>query len=224
MAHGTRGRWLRVASTGFGMVLCTGLVGCMNDDKPKDTKATKLPGQGLPGTPMLPNGAGAVSKTGQPAGGYYGTPGGGIQQTGGFQPGNGQRINSNGLNTNNYGQPPANNFGAMAPGTPGVISAPAQPYSPAPSVQPAGGSPSGYLGSGTAAPGGTSFSPPSLVDVNLPAAPLPPPAHSSMGGGSGKAEFAGGVPVPAPQPGLGPVAPSMPAGAGTPSTGMFPGQ
>ena len=41
MAQGTRGRWIRAATTGFGMVLCTGLVGCMNWDKPKDTKATK---------------------------------------------------------------------------------------------------------------------------------------------------------------------------------------
>ena len=37
MAHGTRGRWLRVAATGFGVMLCTGLVGCMGWDKSKVT-------------------------------------------------------------------------------------------------------------------------------------------------------------------------------------------
>lgn len=65
MAHGTRGRWVRVAATGFGVLLCTGLIGCMNSDKPKDLKQTKAP-TGLPGTPTLAPNGGAMTKTGQP--------------------------------------------------------------------------------------------------------------------------------------------------------------
>ena len=88
MAHGTRGRWMRVATTGFGVVLCTGLAGCMNTDKPKETKATpKLPPPGLTGTPMLPGGAGAgaVGRTGQPTGQFVGA-GANLQPGGGFSP------------------------------------------------------------------------------------------------------------------------------------------
>src|SRR4051794_24176203 len=35
MAHGLRVRLRRAAWTGVGVFLCTGLVGCLNDDKPK---------------------------------------------------------------------------------------------------------------------------------------------------------------------------------------------
>ncbi len=230
MAHGTRGRWLRVATTGFGMVLCTGLVGCMNTDKPKDKVAAKQPGPGLVGTPTLPSGAGAgagaISKIGQPAGQYYGTtPGTGVQPAGGFQPGAGAgptRFGSNGQNTNTSGQSQPYNY-ATAPGAPGIINAPTQPGYIPPSMQlgqpgqPVGasGAPSQYLGS-SGTPGGTAYaSPPNLLDMPLPP---PPPMHGSVGG----IESAGGVQPPVPSPSLAPMAPSMPPPSPTGSTGKQP--
>jgi hypothetical protein len=218
MAHGTRGRWLRVAATGFGVMLCTGLVGCLHDDKPKDTKVGA--NKQLPNTPQLPPGAGSLTKAGQQAQpgqpGYvtpgYPPPGGpNIQQTGGFQPaGNGLgagagQFRTNGLNTN-PGTVPQQNVGgpSMTPGagatglgTPGIPGA----YAP-----PAGGpAPSQY--GGITAPGGGSASPPPPDLLNTPLPP-PPPMHGGSDFGSG----AGTGPVVPPS--AYPVAPSPPSATG----------
>ncbi|MBN9120685.1 MAG: hypothetical protein J0I06_16300, partial [Planctomycetes bacterium] len=162
MAQGTRGRWVRAAATGFGVVLCTGLVGCMNSDKPKDTKATRQPGPGLPGTPMLQPGAGAgaaANRTPQPGLGQpYNGPGGNIQPTGGFGTtgtSGSFRTGSTGVNplTTSVPQP---NFSAP-PGAPGTIGAPAQPGmypSMQPSVLPVWGA-GGPLGAAPAANAGS---------------------------------------------------------------------
>lgn len=218
MAHGTRGRWLRVAATGFGVVLCTGLVGCMNTDKPKDKGTVRQPGPGLTGTPMLPSGAGAgaVGRTGQPGGQFTG-PGANLQQAGGFQPAPGgvagqQRFGSTGQNTNTSGQPPAYNY-AAAPGAAPINSAPTQPGYAQP-IQPAAGTaPSQYLGGGAAAPSGGFAAPPASVDALLP--PLPPPLHGSAGG----AELPGGVLPPVPASPMAPLTPpTPPTGKGAPLT------
>src|SRR5262245_35552638 len=132
MAQGTRGRWLRVAASGFGVVLCSGLVGCWNMDKPKDSVGGGKPTPGLPGTPTLQPGMGnpAANKTGQPGGQFTGT-GANLQPSGGMQPGAGlgqTRTGTNGLNTNMIGavqpidsrQPPSNFGGIGAPAQPGV--------------------------------------------------------------------------------------------------------
>ena len=206
MAQGSRGRWLRVASTGFGVVLCTGLVGCMNTDKPKDTKATaKLPPPGLTGTPMLPSGAGAgaVSRTGQPSGQFVGAGANLVQPAGGTFAG--QRYPSNGMNTNTTGQPPAYNY-AAAPGAPGIMNAPTQPGYAQP-IQPAAATAPSQYGGGAAAPGGLGLAtPPSLVDMPLP--PPPPPYGPAAG-----AEPAGVVMPPAPLGPMAPLTPPTPPGA-----------
>ena len=210
MAQGSRGRWLRVASTGFGVVLCTGLVGCMNGDAPKNTKATpKLPPPGLTGTPMLPSGAGAgaVGRTGQPSGQFAGA-GANLQPAGGFQPAGGsfagQRYPTNGLNGNTTGQPPAYN-NAAAPGAPGFTNAPTQPGYVPPSAQPilpagGSGSPSQYLGGAPYSP-----PPPSLQDTPLPPGP---PVYGPPGG----AEPVGGILPPVPASSMAPLMPTPPAG------------
>jgi hypothetical protein len=214
MAQGTRWRWLRAATAGFGVMFCTGLVGCMNNDKPKDTKIAKQPGQpGLPGTVTLPPGGGAAAKTGQPGAGQFGTnqygtpgygqPGGNVQQTGGFgtgQPVGQQRYGTTGANTNNYNSVPPQNFGPAQPGFGGTIGAPSVPgqFNPTPSVQPAGAG----LGAAPHQPAGaTAFAPPPL---DFPVPPVPP---------YGGAEFAAnGVPPPVAAPA--PLAPVAPPGVG----------
>ncbi len=211
MAHGTRGRWLRVAGTGFGVVLCTGLAGCMNTDKPKDKGTVRQPGPGLTGTPMLPSGAGAgaVGRTGQPGGQFAGA-GANLQPAGGFQPAPGtvagqQRFGSTGQNTNTSGQPPAYNY-AAAPGAAPINSAPTQPGYAQP-IQPAAGTaPSQYLGGGATPTPPVYASPPPLVDM-----PLPPPMP--LYGSAGGAELPGGVLPPVPAGPMAPLTPTPPPGA-----------
>ncbi len=86
MAQGTRGRWVRVATTGFAVLLCTGLVGCLNTDKDKKKDLAKRPTPGLPGTPSIGPNGNAIGKTG-PTNNQFGTgtnTNTGIVQTGGF--------------------------------------------------------------------------------------------------------------------------------------------
>jgi hypothetical protein len=236
MAQGTRGRWLRVAATGFGVVLCTGLVGCMNSDKPKDTKVgTKQPTQGLPGTPTLPGGAngaamnktpggtGAYGGTAIGAGSTFGGSGSNVMQAGGVTapPGaglgatgprgtTGQNTSSGG--TSNFGN---NNYQQYPPGAPGVIGTPTLPGTGP--VQPAGGVGMGPS-SDRGAPSSAAYAPPEPV---LP--PPPPPGHSSAAG----SDFGGAALPVQPPPTLAPLAPPPPSGGSTKGTGgasVFPGQ
>lgn len=172
MAQGTRSRWVRAAAAGLGVLLCTGLVGCMNWDKPKDTKLGKQPGKGLPGTPSLDAAGNPVTKAGQTPYQFNG-PGANLQQVGGVPPTPGMngappRVGTTGLNTNTTGcvQPASyTNSNFASPG----ISAPVQP-----GVMPAAtGAPNSPWGIGANPP------PPQLGE---PVPPLPPPASSTIGG------------------------------------------
>ena len=81
MPQGPRRGWVRAAFTGLGVVLCTGLVGCMNGDKdkfpPKIGTNTKQPGPGcrisvIPGQPepaVLSSDGATGTNTFQPTGG-----------------------------------------------------------------------------------------------------------------------------------------------------------
>src|SRR5262249_30473902 len=96
----TCGRIRRAAFLGFGLLLGSGLAGCMDDKKLPS--ANKNPGTGLPGTPTI-NG-GTASRTGGPGGVNVNSPGGGmtaggLQQAGATTPGGGYP----GANPNNYG-------------------------------------------------------------------------------------------------------------------------
>lgn len=122
MAHGTRNRVWRVAVAGFGAVLCGGLVGCLNTDKPKEKVPTK-PGIGLPGTPTLPPN-GTATKSGTP--GAFAGAGANLQP----------RVGTTGANTNTSGGTgiqPAGGFGTQ----PGGISAPTPPSGLQPGAPPA---------------------------------------------------------------------------------------
>jgi len=220
MAQGTRGRWLRVAATGFGVVICTGLIGCMNTDK-KDTKITgKQPTPGLPGLQQIPpggSGANAMTRTGAP--GTFNSPG--VQPAGGFTPGAGAAPVRTGLNNNTSGSSQQYNYGA-APGAPGMISAPARTGIDPPSVSPGGIQPIGGIGGpvGMSPAGGsssTAFSPapPALDNTPLP----PPPPHSPTAGASTSGAVMSPTLAPI-DPGapVAPVAPSMPP-AGTTGKG-----
>ena len=101
MAHGTRGRFGRTACLGLGLVICSTLVGCMdNDKKPLSGKPATT---GLPGTPTV-NGTGMPQNrtvTGQqpnwnvngqpaqngnqPGGSFANQPSNAFQPTGGLQ-------------------------------------------------------------------------------------------------------------------------------------------
>ena len=204
MAHGTRGRWVRVATTGFAVLLCTGLVGCMNSDK-KDTKLVNQPGPGLPNTTRLGPDGRPIAKAGMPA-----PHAGGVQQAGGF----GQtRYDTTGRNTNTGGTAPqpyySNNVNT--PGQPGQITAPVQqgivPNVGPAAIQPAGGMPLGHNGVNTnpngytnpIASAGSGPLPPSLNDM-----PLPPPPPGQVTSGTGFAA------VQPPVNQFAPVAPTMP--------------
>ena len=114
MLHGHRGGWIR--ARGAWALLCVGVVGCMDLDKPKDTKIlgnTKQPGAGLPGTPRLPGAAGTgvgAAGTGQPGafpavgsgGASMGGSGGvGRAPTGGYPTGGSTNFGT-GSGNNNY--------------------------------------------------------------------------------------------------------------------------
>lgn len=226
MAQGTRGRWIRAATTGLGVMVCTGLIGCMNSDKPKDTKLAKQPAAGLPGTPTLPPG-GAASRPGQFGGSQFTGSGANIQPTGGFgtvgagAPG---RVGTNGLNTNTSTVGQSQNWNQQnwpaQPGNPGTIGTPAQPGA-FPSVQPAGGVGAApyapYPNAGGVASAGYTPAPsppaPVLTDNLLP----PPPPNIGSPGGS---EFAGTAPVLPPAP----IAPLGPPPTAPGSSPTFPGK
>jgi hypothetical protein len=204
MAQGTRNCWNRIAATGLGLLVCSSLVGCMNNDKHKDTKLTKQPTPGLPGTTTLPNNN-ANAKNNLPPN-PYGANTGGIQQTGGF-----------GQMRPGTGTPPAPNWNVQ-PGAPGTIGAPTQPgTSFAPSVQPGAPVAPPSWGSNNT---GTSPQPLATMSPSLPAhfdplpqPPAPPPGHVSASG----SELVGGSVV---QPPLAPVAPIAPT-IGGPTKGGF---
>jgi hypothetical protein len=212
-------------------MLCTGLVGCLNNDKAKDTRIGA--NKPLPGTPRLDaNGNPVGVKTGQPAN-PYGNPyaGSNVQQTGGqlppagmgmgagMTPNNGQ-YRTNGLNTNT-GTAPPQNFGGPA-GTPGGGASMGTPALPG-YGQPVGGvTPSGYMGganSGVIQTGGLA-SPPT---PNLLVDPLPPPPPVYSGHGDSNFGTGAGAPI-APPTGLGPVAPpppTTPTGKGPPLDTLY---
>ncbi|MDY3559657.1 hypothetical protein R5W23_000668 [Gemmata sp. JC673] len=145
MAQGTR-RWVRLAATGLGMLVCTGLVGCMgtSKDKEKNKIGAKQPAPtpGLPGAPTIP--PGAMSRA--PGANPYSTTG--IQQTGGVAQ---QRVGTTGQNTLTTPGVPQPNFGGPSNyGTPATtISPPGQPGIMMPSVQPA---PSGFSPTSSSSP------------------------------------------------------------------------
>ena len=194
MAHGTRKRWLRVATTGFGVLLCTGLVGCLNDDKSKDTKAAT---KQLPGTPRLDANGNVIGKTGQPTTFNGPPPGGSVQPGMGAYPGAGniqqpgyqtqpagQGLGAgpsrSGLNTLNTTAPQPTNGGPPSPSS-GVLGTPSvQGYGQPVSSAGGPGMNSPYLNS---TPGGiaTSPPPPDLATVPLP----PPPPDRTTGFGTG---------------------------------------
>jgi hypothetical protein len=173
MSQGTRGRLVRVAATGLGVLICTGLVGCMGMDKPKDTKQTKAPQQGLPG--IIPANNGGVPRTGQPQANANTIPGANLAANTysptGVNANN--RFASNGNNTLNTPTAQTPNYGPFGnqPGQPAVIGAPAQT-----GVVPASGTQNpAWNTSGNVPP------PPSLVEP----VPPPPPAYSPDTYGSG---------------------------------------
>jgi hypothetical protein len=105
MPQGPRRGWVRAAFTGLGVVLCTGLVGCMNSDKdkfpPRIGTNTKQPGP-MPNAPRIPGqpGSGGVglgpagqpgTNTFQPTGGFGANTGrmGGVPNTGPTNPAGG---------------------------------------------------------------------------------------------------------------------------------------
>ncbi len=191
MAQGTRGRWVRVATTGLGVLLCTTLIGCMNTDKnKKDKLATKQVTPGLPNTPMLGANGQPIAKNGAPNN-QFGI-GGVIQQTGGVQP----RVGSNGLNTNTGGTAQPNyQYYPNQPGAPATISPPGQ-QGFLPSVQP------NWNGSNTSpvTPGNPLASAAPTFPAHLDPLPPPPP-------GSPTASGSGLVAVQPPTNNLAPIAP-----------------
>lgn len=217
MAQGTRGRWIRATTAGFGMVLCTGLVGCMNWDKPKETAKAK---PGLPGTPTLqqPNGV-ANNKMGQPPGQFTGT-GSNLQQQPTFATGTqGGPFRTGPTNTNTGTAGASQNWPAQ-PGNPGTIGAPTVPgASASPSVLPVGGV-GGPVGAAPYQnPGhsntGVSFSspPPPQLDIVPPA---PPAGHGAFGS---EVAGTGAVLPPVPTGPAGPIAPIAPPGIAPSYTG-----
>lgn len=215
MPQGRRGGWARIVFAGVGALACAGFVGCLNNDKSKDSirpaNNTKQPGPGLPGTPMLPGMPGTgigTPKTGQLPTNQFGTSGTGtvsgvgtgttgFQQPGGFAAPAGNRT----------GVSPAVNtgFGSGAPG--GSLAPSVQPsvgYQPAPSSG-AGGTPAPNWGSGTTTGTGTVADPYRRPDPGVPPlTDLYPPAPP---GGSGSVA-----------PSVAPIAPIAPTG-GPPSRG-----
>lgn len=220
MAQGTRGRWVRTIVAGLGVTFSTGLVGCMNWDKPKDTKSTTPPKAGLPGTPTLPAGGnGGIAgqpKWQVPGAGQYTGPGGNIQPNNNFATGAPARTGTNGLTTTAGGT--NQNYGNWPPtGSPGTVGTPGVPG--ANSIQPIGGF--GPVGAAPLQPSGgavAGYGPtsplPSPSDLTI----LPPAPPTSPGG-----EFAGTGSVLPPNvgSGLGPVAPPASPPVGGAGVGVF---
>jgi hypothetical protein len=175
MAQGTRGRWIRTAATGLGVLLCSGLVGCWNADKPRENGLFKKTGLvGLPGTPKLPeNGAGTLGKTGQPAG-----------TTGQVRTGTGMGAGTGTQPAGGFGNYP--NYPAQ-PGNTGAIGAPTQPgFVPSvgpSSYQPTGasGTPGASLGGSTTGAGAYVSPPPPALSTVEPLPPGPPSYPTGAG-------------------------------------------
>ena len=184
MSQGPRRGWLRTLLTGLGVVLCTGLVGCMNSDKDKNQQRfgtnTRQTTTGLPGTRPLPGQAGSggvglqnpsfnggttssIGTGGQPNRAF------GTQGMGNTVPAQGLGLGSNavvpsvGPGGGQYVPVSGSNFGSGMPQSPQ--------------------SPAGNMSSGSAYPRGTGY-------LNDPAAPAltnpglapPVPRGSSMSG------------------------------------------
>lgn len=221
MAQGTR-KWVRVATAGLGVLVCSGLVGCMNTDKDKEKNRIgakqPTPSPGLYGTPTI-GANGTASRT--PAAGSTG-----IQQTGFSQ----QRVGTTGQNTlNTPGVPPQNfggpsNFGTPpatigTPGLPGIV----------PNVQPGA---NGTQPTGAIAPpswGSTNTSPnpspgaPLPVNTTASASPLSP-SLTDIPLPPGPRGAEGSLPVQPPSSALSefaPREPQPPVGVGT--TAGLPG-
>ena len=219
MAQGSRRLW-RVATTGFGVLICTSLVGCLNWDKSKDTKNTgKQPGPGLYGTPTLPpGGTGAMNtntKSGQPNNTFAGSN---LAPGGGFVPGGSQfRPDATGRNTLTSNPQQPFNYGALPAGGSPMLGAPTPPSG----LQPAGGP----LGMNNPTPGNGYASnnppPPSLPLEGIGPPPAPPlPLYSAPPGG----EFGSGSPSIGPMPIAPPSAPpAAPSGKGSPNYNFTPG-
>lgn len=167
MSQGPRGGWVRGLLAGLGGLLCVGLVGCTEIDKPKLGTNAKQPKAGLPGTPLLP---------GQPATGTAGTrqP---VTGTGmGFQPQTGTPAGR----TTGTGMPAGSStFGTGAGGSSIVppVTPPNNTFQPAGAAAPM--SPAQGMGSGN--PGGLPAgyaTQPALADPGL----YPPAAPDNLGG------------------------------------------
>lgn len=213
MAHGLR---RRVVAIGAGVVLCTGLVGCMNDDKKpiSPPPTAKRSGQMMPG----PGSTNPVSQTGGSGAQFGGAP------RNGFTPA--ADPNNSALNNLNNAGPNSNNFGGISgPAAPGVRGAggaiPGAGNSYAPSVTPPGGT-SNYMPP-PAAPGNGGMPSPNMESSHA----IPP----TLGNGvpTGSMAIAPTTPTavratapsyrnPDPEPvslsQLGPVPPAPPAGSG----------
>jgi hypothetical protein len=173
MAQGTRGRLLRAAAAGFGVLLCTGLIGCadMNWAKLKDQQSKKAQ-QPLPG--MIPaNGSAAVNGT-NPTPGAFGNPAtnnrpGMFASTTGTPAG---RVPTTGNNTLTNGGIVPINYETQTP--PGGFNAPVRP---------------GVFTPNTPSPGAYNQPPLAGEPVPPPAPPqipsqIPPPAGMVPGGDS----------------------------------------
>jgi hypothetical protein len=190
MPQGSRGRWVRAAFTGLGIVLMSGTMGCMNDkDKllPPKFGANKQPGTGLPNTRMLPGtpGSGLGSTAGgQPSYNNYG----GMQPTGGFagSSGAGKPYGGTGYTTGAGG---SSGFGAG-----GVVPSMGSGAMPGGSAE-FGGSPTGYGGSAGSSGyggykdagssyGGYGGGSPAAPGLGVPGGPIPPaPPGGGLGAG-----------------------------------------
>lgn len=182
MAHGTRNRVWRVAVAGVGALLCGGLVGCMNTDKPKE-KVTTKPGIGLPGTPTLPPTGATATKAPSGTPGAFAGAGANLQP----QP----RAGTTGANTNTSGVgsiQPAGGFstqpgGISAPtppaGTPGTVPPPSMPWPASGSNYPPGGPTNPVV------PPMTDISPPAPFGAPGASVLPPQPAPGAPAGGFG---------------------------------------
>jgi hypothetical protein len=201
---------LRVTVTGLGVVLCTTLIGCKNQDQWKDKSTTtkQQQGTGLPNTPQLPpnNTSGVRTNTtpnqfGVNGSNQFGGTGGNLAQPVGGSTYNNPSYprSTGGVNTltsppqqyQNYPSQPGVGMPIGVPTQPGVGFAP-----------PAG---TGLGGAGSPPGGYASNNPP---EPKLPLdglTPPPPPSYSSRG--SSASDFGSGAAAP-----IGPVAPVPPIG------------
>ena len=183
MAHGLRSR------IGVGVLVCSGLVGCMNDDRKPLGTPPMAKGTGPAARPNMPTaqtggnpayGTGGAPGYGmQPAAGLGGG-GGGVQQVGGARPMGG---------TPGFGAMPSrNDTGTMTPGAiPGNFgSGPSQPI-PGAGVIPAGGPAASNYFPPAGGPG--RFSDPPVVGLTdpgpMPSPPGPPSGYAPPVGPTG---------------------------------------